>query len=410
MGTVYKAWHRFMDRPVALKIVNPDLVNRPEMAERFRREVQAAGRLSHPNIVAAYDADQAGATHFLILEYVQGVNLEQLLREGVPLPVDRACDLARQTALGLQHAFEQGMVHRDIKPHNLMLTPQGQIKILDFGLARFVSEAVIDSEGKLHPDARSEATTLKGQEAVSAAEAGTAELGLTFHYQMMGTADYIAPEAARDARQADIGADIYSLGCTLYHLLSGRVPFPDRGFEEKMRCHTERTPTPLTQLRPEVPAKLALVVSRMMAKDPADRYQTPAAVGQALVPFASSSRPHVLVVDDDPIFREALKLILEGESGYTVCCASNGEEGLRQLRSLPLPDLILLDLMMPVMGGWQFLHECKRNTSWACIPVLVISAAKAGQVQAIAQGAADYLQKPIQLTELAAEVSRHMRE
>src|ERR687885_36024 len=129
-----------MDRLVALKIVNPHLVNRPEMVERFRREVRAAARLTHPNIVTAYDADQAGATHFLVLEYVPGVNLEKLVQDRGPLPADRACDYVRQAALGLQHAHEQGMVHRDIKPHNLMLTRQGVVKILDFGLAKLASE------------------------------------------------------------------------------------------------------------------------------------------------------------------------------------------------------------------------------------------------------------------------------
>ncbi len=124
MGTVYKARHRVMDRLVALKTVNPELLDRPEMGERFRREVRAAARLSHPNVVHAYDADQAGATHFLVMEYVPGVNLAQVLRERGPLPVDRACDYARQAALGLQHACEHGMVHRDVKPHNLLLTPR----------------------------------------------------------------------------------------------------------------------------------------------------------------------------------------------------------------------------------------------------------------------------------------------
>ena len=255
MGTVYKARHRLMDRLVALKILKPQLVNRPAAMKRFCREMQAAARLVHPNIVHAYDAEQVGATHFLVLEYVPGVNLAELLREGGRLPVERACDYGRQAALGLQHAFENGMVHRDIKPHNLMLTPEGRVKILDFGLARFVSEAAPAADTRR----------------------------LTGCSKGLGTPNYMAPEKAH---HADIRADIYSLGCTLYHLLSGRVPFPGGTAKDKLRCHRRRRPDSLYGLRPEVPAKLAQVVARMMVKEPAGRYATPAEVAQALAPFA----------------------------------------------------------------------------------------------------------------------------
>src|SRR5262249_49807544 len=159
-----------------------------------------------------------------------------------------------QAALGLQHAFERGMVHRDIKPQNLMLTTQGRVKILDFGLARFVRESTTAGE---------------------VTEEGT----------LMGTPDYIAPEQAQDAHRADIRADVYSLGCSLYFLLSGQVPFPGGTLIHKVMAHIERQPTPLPALRPELPAELARVVERMMAKDPGRRYQTPAEVVQALAPF-----------------------------------------------------------------------------------------------------------------------------
>ena len=141
MGAVYKAEHRLMERPVALKVIRRGLTDDPAAAERFRREVKAAARLSHPHIVRAYDAEQAGDLHFLVMEFVEGTDLARLVAGQGPLPVARACEYARQAALGLQHAFEHGMVHRDIKPQNLMLTPDGQVKVLDFGLARFVSES-----------------------------------------------------------------------------------------------------------------------------------------------------------------------------------------------------------------------------------------------------------------------------
>jgi putative intracellular protease/amidase len=269
MGVVYQAEHRLMDRLVALKVISPALVSNPNAVQRFRQEVKAAARLSHPHIVAAYDADQAGDLHFLVMEYVDGISLARLVEQQGPLAVGQACHYVRQTALGLQHAAEQGMVHRDIKPQNLMLTRTGQIKILDFGLAR-LARAV--------PPADSASPGLR-----------PAAGSLTSSGVVLGTPDYIAPEQARDAHRADIRADIYSLGCTLYFLLSGRVPFPESTALGKVVSHLECVPSSLADLCGSVPAELNLIVARMMAKDPAQRYQTPAEVVQALAPFAQPS-------------------------------------------------------------------------------------------------------------------------
>ncbi len=259
MGAVYRAEHKLMDRPVALKLIRGDLLGNAALVERFRREVKSAARLaSHPNIVAAYDAEQAGETHMLVMEFIEGTDLARVVDCRGPLPVDEACDYARQAALGLQHAFEEGMVHRDIKPQNLMRTTRGQIKILDFGLARFASE--IASQG-----------------------------GLTAEGMVLGSADYIAPEQIHDPHAADIRADIYSLGCTLYFLLAGRPPFPGGGLIQKLLAHSEKTPRQLAELRPDLPAELARVVERMMAKDPSLRPSTPAEVVRALAPFADTS-------------------------------------------------------------------------------------------------------------------------
>ncbi len=265
MGAVYKAEHLFMERAVALKVVGRELTADPALVARFVREVKAAARLVHPNIVHAYDADQAGGVHFLVMEYVEGQSLDKVVRERGPLPAAEACDYVRQAALGLQHAHEQGMVHRDVKPHNLMLTPDGRVKVLDFGLARFALEA-------LPPASR--------------AADGGGRASLTQAGAVMGTPDYIAPEQARDARAADGRADIYSLGFTLYFLLSGRVPFPDESSFAKIIAHLERSPRPLGELRRDLPAGLLRAVERMTAKDPAKRYQTPAEAAAALAPFA----------------------------------------------------------------------------------------------------------------------------
>jgi serine/threonine protein kinase len=257
MGKVYRAEHRVMGRAVALKVINPALVVDPVAVERFHREVKTAAKLNHPNIVISYDAEQAGRLHFLVMEFVEGVDLGWVVEKQGPLPVPTACDYLRQAALGLQHAHELGMVHRDIKPENLMLTNKGEVKILDFGLARFASE-----------------TSKRGN--------------LTESGSLMGTPDYMAPEQADDARRADIRADIYSLGCVLYFLLTGQAPFPKHGLIAKVMAHREETAKPVASFRKDVPTNLTAVVERMMAKNPAKRLQTPAEVAQALMPFTGS--------------------------------------------------------------------------------------------------------------------------
>jgi tRNA A-37 threonylcarbamoyl transferase component Bud32 len=269
MGVVYQARQTVMDRQVVIKVINKSLLDNPDALERFRREVRAAAKLAHPNIVTAYDAEQAGDLHMLVMEFVPGQSLAEVLQQKGPLPVALACDCARQAALGLQHAFEQGMVHRDIKPQNLMRTPQGQVKILDFGLAKVASE--------------------RGS--------GT---GLTSSGAYMGTPDYSAPEQATDARKADIRADLYSLGCTLYCLLAGRPPFREETPVLTILAHLEKAPRPLPELRPDVPAGLWAVVARLLAKDPARRYSTPAEVAQALAPFCKAEAKAGRLPASDP--------------------------------------------------------------------------------------------------------------
>jgi formylglycine-generating enzyme required for sulfatase activity/tRNA A-37 threonylcarbamoyl transferase component Bud32 len=257
MGVVYLARHTVMDRDVVIKVISKSLLDQPSAVERFRREVQAAARLAHPNIVTAHDAEQAGEQHMLVMEYVEGLSLAHVLQRKGPLPVAFACHYARQAALGLQHAHEHGMVHRDIKPANLMLTPKGRVKILDFGLAKVASER---GAGK----------------------------GLTGSNAYMGTREYTAPEQATDARSADIRADLYSLGCTLYCLLTGHPPFEEDTAVKTILAHLEKAPQPLPELRREVSRELWAVVARLLAKEPGRRYQTPAEVAQALTPFCKA--------------------------------------------------------------------------------------------------------------------------
>jgi serine/threonine protein kinase/WD40 repeat protein len=256
MGSVYEAEHRVMQRAVALKVINSAFTSRPATVERFRREVRAAARLSHPNIVTTYDAEDAGSTLFLVMEYVEGASLGRLVKERGPLPIAEACNYVRQAALGLQHAHERGMVHRDVKPDNLIRTPEGQVKVLDFGLAALRGESGGD---------------------------------LTEENTVMGTPDYMAPEQAEDARSADIRADVYSLGCTLYYLLTGSVPYPAPTAMLKILAHREQPLPSIRQARPDVSPELARVVARLLAKKPEDRLQTPAEVAAALAPFADTN-------------------------------------------------------------------------------------------------------------------------
>jgi serine/threonine protein kinase len=257
MGAVYRAEHTFMQRTVVLKVIRPELLARPEAVERFRREVRAAARLSHPNVVTAHDADEAQGLHFLVMEYVDGESLAQVVANRGPLPIAEACDYVRQTALGLQHAYERGLMHRDIKPGNLLLTPRGQVKIVDFGLAYLMDEASANA--------------------------------LTPSGAILGTPDYIAPEQARNPKDADIRADIYALGCTLYHLLVGQPPFAGGTAMEKLLQHQYEPLPQLDKVRPDVHRALAAVVERMCAKDPEQRFRTAAEVAEALAAWAAGS-------------------------------------------------------------------------------------------------------------------------
>ncbi|QDU76741.1 Serine/threonine-protein kinase PknB [Bremerella volcania] len=257
MGIVYQAEHKLMERPVALKVISSRLMKNELAVERFHQEVKAAAKLSHRNIVAAYDAEQAGEMHFLVMEYIDGISLDQLVARRKPLPVLHACNYVMQAAQGLQHAFERGTVHRDIKPHNLMKTTRGTIKILDFGLARFATQS------EQSPD----------------------DPGLTADFTALGTPDYMAPEQARDSKRADIRADLYSLGCTLYFLLAGHAPFPEGTAFEKVLGHCERQPRPLSEIRNDIPPEVIAIVEKLMAKSPDDRFQTPAEVVEQLKPF-----------------------------------------------------------------------------------------------------------------------------
>jgi len=261
MGAVYKARQMPIGRIVALKIMADSLVSDAAAVARFEREIRAAAALNDPHVVSAFDAESVADTHFLVMEYVAGESLADVLKERGRLPVATACDYIAQAALGLEHAHEQGMVHRDIKPNNLLVTRDAEkrplIKVLDLGLARFTNAAAADDE-------------------------------LTATGQVMGTPDYMAPEQARNSRSADIRSDIFSLGCTLFRALTGRVPFSGQSAVEKLMARNLEDAPPLETMMLGAPAGLSAVVAKMLARDPAARFQTPREVVQALEPFAAA--------------------------------------------------------------------------------------------------------------------------
>jgi response regulator RpfG family c-di-GMP phosphodiesterase len=388
MGVVYKAEHIHMKRTVALKILFLEDDDNPVFLERFRSEMEAMAVLRHPNIALAFDAGEVTAPHapnrvlrYLVMEFVPGQNLEQYVQERGPLPIVQACDFVRQAACGLRHAHEHGLVHRDVKPSNLLVTPQGQIKVLDFGLARLCRRRCTEA------------------------------------HTMLGTVDYMAPEQARDARSVDIRADIYGLGGILYWLLSGQRPFPgDRSAVEELLARQHETPLPLRQRRAEVPLELEAIVCQMMARDPSDRYPTPLALITALNAFldehvgstersssptvrdgdsldtdpticlprgtpspavasvATLPRTHrVLIVSPRGACRDACRMVLE--AGKVECLDASASADVEDcLRRSPC-DLVVIDGQLPQVDGLSLCRFLRRQPPMPHLKLVLLAPA-----------------------------------
>jgi len=276
MGVIYKAKQRGLDRIVALKVISPHRLANREARKRFKQEVVTAAKLNHPNIVTVFQTDIDGPVPYLAMEYVPGIDLSKLVKTGGPLSVADACSYIIQAAHGLQHAYEAGLVHRDIKPANLMVTPSPletaagktgklpRVKILDMGLARVVTEEDMHIPGEL---------TREGI--------------------FLGTPDYVAPEQAEDARTSDIRADIYSLGSSLFFLLTGEIPFPGPSVMAKLRKQANNPPPSPKAKRDDVPPAVDALVRRMMARHPLERPQTPAELIAMVEAAMRGSTPNV---------------------------------------------------------------------------------------------------------------------
>ena len=260
MSSVYLAEHATLHNLVAIKVLPVKRVDKSSYLARFEREAQAAARLSHPNIVRAFDLGTADTIHYIAMEYVDGIDLHQKVKRDGPLPLRDAIDAVRQAALGLHFAHEEGFVHRDIKPANLILDKRGTVKILDLGLA-FAGSEEEDSLTREHNE------------------------------KVLGTADYLAPEQARDSHAADRRSDIYSLGCTLYYLLVGKPPFPKGTLAERIQAHLQQQPPNLRVDASGVPPAIADLYFRMLEKHPDARPQTAKEIADSLDAWLRAAAP-----------------------------------------------------------------------------------------------------------------------
>ena len=292
LSWVFRAQHKEHGHHVAIKMIRPEVFASAAGRQQFLLEVEAMARLDHPNIVQFCDADEFGSTYYFAMEYVEGTDLGKVVRLSGALPAHEACDYIRQAALGLQHAHERNLIHRDIKPVNLFRT---QVS-LDTRAA--AAKLFATKDGPAAPT-RAALQTMLTRHSIKVLDWGLACLrnstGLTPDQQLengkslVGTADYISPEQARNANQVDIRGDIYSLGCSLYYLLTGQAPFPDGALMQKIMAHQTAEPKPIGDFRADVPAGLIAIVKRMMAKTPEARFQTPASAALALLPFTRAS-------------------------------------------------------------------------------------------------------------------------
>jgi serine/threonine protein kinase len=315
MGAVFKAFQPGVNRIVAVKVLSGHALNDERANIRFRREIRAAAALDHPHIIRAYDADCVENRYFLVMEYVGGRDMKRWIQTVGRSPVGWSCECIRQAALGLQYAHERGIVHRDIKPSNLLLARRKageppHVRIADFGLARAGLEI-------------------------------TDEAGLTRIGQGLGTSEYVAPEQALDSSTADIRADIFSLGCTMFELLTGELPFPGKNALERVTARLQNEAPKISSLRADVPANLDRIASRMMARDPEQRFQTPAEVAEALAPFC---RPDEATPASDKVAVDARSHLSALESASDSDPAVNqfleslsGELSSRSLPSMSLP-------------------------------------------------------------------------
>lgn len=357
MGQVYKAWQPKLRRWVAIKVLTSSGNFEPRALARFEREMAALGQINHPNLVRAVDAAEFNGLHYLVMEYVSGHDAAWLSRRLGPWPIAEACELIRQAALGMQAAYETGLVHRDLKPSNVMVSDTGEVKVLDLGLALW---QFTDDQ---------ERTSLLGD--------------LTGTGVVMGTVDYMAPEQADNSHTVDIRADLYSLGASLFKLLIGKAPFADAGSHAKRFAAVINAPPPNIQsLRADIPDPLAVIILRLLQKNPADRYATPAELAAALAEFCAGADLRAVVADRVPpvatmpsrLVSQGALPIVNGHAGTTlslhelsIAKAGNQSERpirfLRSIKRVAVPAVVALAVVAFTIPFMQRIEPEHRGAS-----------------------------------------------
>jgi response regulator RpfG family c-di-GMP phosphodiesterase/tRNA A-37 threonylcarbamoyl transferase component Bud32 len=409
MSCVFLAEHCLMKRRVAVKVLPMDDDCPASVRQRFYAEMRVLAELHHPHIVLAFDAGETASPDgrlppliYLVMELVSGGDLEQYVNEHGARPLAQACEWVRQAACGLQHAHDHHLIHRDVKPSNLLLGERGQVKVVDFGLARQFSSCLTDPRA------------------------------------LLGSLEFMAPEQSFDPSAVAAGADVYGLGATLFWLMTGEAPYPSaRSVGAALRAIQQQPPRRLSSLRPDVPLELDDCVAHMMARDPRDRHSSPLAVMNALAPFAltrksetflsgltlsavaaapadySSPREklggRVLLVDDDPIVRQMTRRIVES-LGCVCDEAETGEQALAAVRTQPR-DLLLLDLTLPDMDGFEVCRRLRERPPHPHLKIIIVSG-RGDQdelAEALPRGADDYIPKPFQIRQLIAKVRHALR-
>lgn len=403
MGVVFKAEHIDMRRQVAIKVLSSFADENPRIQQRFLTEIRVVAQLQHPNIVAAMDAGtttgpDGASLRYFVMELVPGQDLEEYVVSSGPLSQESACDVIHQVAAALAESHKHNLVHRDIKPSNVRLNPDGQAKLLDFGLARHFTYRMT--------------------------EPGT----------VLGTLDFMAPEQIGDAGSVDIRADIFALGGTLYWCLTGRTPFESKGNVIQQIAHRQtQVPPSLLKWRPEISPDLDKIVMRMMALHPDDRFASPQEVMQALLPFLrpemrdvatipserlcvksgpnkSSSNHRILIVDDEQALRQFSRFALETDSGLECVETTNGLEALKAVTEKPF-DLVLMDIDMPEMNGLDACRKLRENPPCPHLKVIMMSGRATPDEMStmLLNGADDYIVKPLSAIRLRSKIRAALR-
>ncbi len=353
MGTVYKALHRKMRRVLALKVMKTDTPKSLNFLARFEREVRAAGRLVHPNVVATYDAGECEHGQFLVMEYIDGSDLSAIVKKTGALPIDEAIDAIRQAATALNYAHQQDVVHRDVKPSNLLRDVSGVVKVADLGLAQ-IKQGPVDETAAL---------TGEGMGA--------------------GTVDFLSPEQARDAHAVDARADIYSLGCTLFYLLSGRPVYQESSLVSRLLAHREKTPPSLYDVRDDLPDRLDVVYQRMVEKLPENRYQSMQEVYDDLTQIVEGDKSRsrqvwepadatVLIVEQSGLQTKMFTDMLRNIGVDDIHTKPTGRGAMELLAMLPAR-VVLTSMQLADMTGLELAQRIRDDLRWSDVAIVLMT-------------------------------------